>query len=104
MSGRRYAASTKIPASCLELSGKADEEWQFGLLLRISDMLGNPCDEGGAAVSVCINKAWLHARPEIDQVNVEKQPVCYDHASALAPRGKYLSTSALICLCPPHAL
>jgi hypothetical protein len=73
--GGPSANSTTIPKAERELRGVADEEWQHGLLLRISDMLGNACNEGGAKVACFLHKPWLNANPEIDKLGVDMQPV-----------------------------
>ena len=40
--------SSKLPEHALPLSGKADEEWQKGLVFSTADVLGNTCIKGGA--------------------------------------------------------
>ena len=54
--GSAYAASSRLPAESLPLSGVASEELQHGLTFQTSDMLGNLCVHGGADISVKLGK------------------------------------------------
>lgn len=47
-----FAGSSKLPEHALPLSGKADEEWQKGLVFSTADVLGNTCIKGGASVTM----------------------------------------------------
>lgn len=53
---KAYAASTKLPADVLPLSGVASEEVQHGLRFTTADMLGNRCRKGGSNIVMQISK------------------------------------------------
>ena len=73
--GAGYAFATRIPEDCQVLTGNASEDWQLGLVLRLSDMLSNTCVEGGAKVVFELDfKQWLKDHPGYDDGEVRKPP------------------------------
>lgn len=60
--GSAYAASSKLPAESLPLSGLASEELQHGLTFQTSDMMGNLCVHGGADISAKLGRGAEHGK------------------------------------------
>ena len=71
--GPGFAPCTRVPLGSESLSGKAAENLQHGMTLRLADMLGNLCIEGGAKVKMDLDlKAFLKTHPQYEQL---PQPV-----------------------------